>query len=71
MKKTVDKIPFYRLGWNKKYCTLYCVKGLILFFSKIIIISDICVISQCSDKLVSHSASPGRVITDPDPNNLS
>jgi hypothetical protein len=19
MKKTVDKIPFYRLGWNKKY----------------------------------------------------
>jgi hypothetical protein len=21
MKKTVDKIPFYRLGWNKKNLT--------------------------------------------------
>jgi hypothetical protein len=21
MKKTVDKIPFYRLGWNKGYFT--------------------------------------------------
>jgi hypothetical protein len=25
MKKTVDKIPFYRSGWNK---ILYCIRGL-------------------------------------------
>jgi hypothetical protein len=25
MKKTVDKIPFYRLGWNKaNYLIMYC-----------------------------------------------
>jgi hypothetical protein len=23
MKKTVDKIPFYRLGWNKSYFKTY------------------------------------------------
>jgi hypothetical protein len=26
MKKTVDKIPFYRLGWNKYTINLYRLK---------------------------------------------
>jgi hypothetical protein len=26
MKKTVDKIPFYRLGWNKFYFVQHCTK---------------------------------------------
>jgi hypothetical protein len=35
MKKTVDKIPFYRLGWNNSYL---CIKSIILHFAARIVI---------------------------------
>jgi hypothetical protein len=30
MKKTVDKIPFYRLGWNK---TIYATSHVLIFLN--------------------------------------
>jgi hypothetical protein len=35
MKKTVDKIPFYRSGWNNSYFYIKCVKRVFFVHEKV------------------------------------